>query len=65
MAPQSDSANREERKAPFSLGEFLFRIAKPLFVGLFAILLFVLGEAMVHSRFFQGSRSRSNGTVGQ
>ena len=41
------------------------RIAKPLFVTVLAVLIFLLGQAMVHNRFFQGERYRNNGTVGQ
>ena len=66
MTTHSDLADRTARKSHrLTLGEFMLRIAKPLFVGLFAVLLFLLGQAMVQHRFFQGSRYRDNGTVGQ
>jgi hypothetical protein len=64
MIPQSDSADRATRKThPFE--KFMARIAKPLFVTVLAVLIFLLGQAMVHNRFFQGERYRNNGTVGQ
>jgi hypothetical protein len=36
-----------------------------MFVAVLVVLIFLLGEAMVHHRFFQGERYRDNGTVGQ
>jgi hypothetical protein len=60
-----ESARATRKTHRFSVGEFLLRIAKPLFVTLLAVLLFLLGQAMVRHRFFQGSRYRDNGTVGQ
>ena len=61
-----DSTDRGEKKARRStVEEFFIRFGKPLFVGMLMVLIFLLGEAMVHHRFFQGSRYRDNGSVGQ
>jgi hypothetical protein len=66
MIHESDSATRATRKAHrFSFGEFLCRIAKPLFVTVLAVLIFLLGQAMVQHRFFRGGRYHANGSVGQ
>lgn len=66
MTTRSDSTDRGRRKARrFVVGEFFFRFGKIMFVGVLVVLIFVLGEAMVHHRFFQGGRYHENGSVGQ
>jgi hypothetical protein len=49
----------------FAFAEFMFRIGKVMFVAVLFILIFLLGEAMVHRRFLQGGRYHQNGSVGQ
>ena len=66
MTTHLDSADRGRRKRRrFSFGEFFLRFGKPLFVGVLIVLIFLLGEAMVRHRFFQGGRYHANGSVGQ
>lgn len=66
MITHSDSTHgKARRRYWFSVGEFLFRIRKTLFVAVLAILMFLLGEAMVHNRFFEGGRYHQNGSIGQ
>jgi hypothetical protein len=66
MTTHLDSVDQGRRKhRRLSFGEFFLRFGKPLFVGLLIVLIFMLGEAMVRHRFFQGSRYRDNGSVGQ
>jgi len=36
-----------------------------LFALLLAVLFFLLGQSMVHHRFFQGGRVHRNGSIGQ
>ena len=66
MTTHSDSTDRGTRKhRRFAVGEFFFRFGKIMFVAVLVVLIVLLGEAMVHHRFFQGERYRDNGTVGQ
>ena len=66
MITRSDSTHdKARRRHRFSVGEFLFRIRKTLFVVVLVILMFLLGEAMVHHRFFEGGRYHQNGSIGQ
>ncbi len=60
--PDARGARRGGR---FDLGAFLFGVGRVLFIVLFALLLFLLGQAMVSHRFFQGGRYNQNGTLGQ
>jgi hypothetical protein len=39
--------------------------AKFLFIVFFVVILFLLGQSMVHHRFFEGGRFHRNGSVGQ
>ena len=43
---------------PFGIGQFLFVIV-------LAVILFLVGQSMVHHRFFQGGREHRNGSIGQ
>jgi hypothetical protein len=36
-----------------------------LFLAVLAFLFFLLGQSMVHHRFFQGGRVHRNGSIGQ
>ena len=67
MIPHSDSTHGETRQASpvFHWGVPASYLGRRCLWLVLAILMFLLGEAMVHSRFFQGSRNRHNGTVGQ
>ncbi len=42
-----------------------FGIRQFLFVFVLAVILFLLGQSMVHHRFFQGGREHRNGSNGQ
>ena len=42
----------------FGIGQFLF-------VVVLAVILFLLGQSMVHHRFFEGGRVHRNGSIGQ
>ena len=42
----------------FGIGHFLF-------VVVLAVILVLLGQSMVHHRFFQGGREHRNGSIGQ
>lgn len=42
----------------FGMGSFLF-------LAVLAFLFFLLGQSMVHHRFFQGGRVHRNGSIGQ
>ena len=65
MTPHSDSVDATRKARRVAVEDFLCRIAKPVLVGLLMVLIFLLGQAMVHHRFFQGGRDRPNGTIGQ
>ena len=65
MIPHSDSVVATRKARRVAVGEFLIRATKPLLVGLLVVLIFLLGQAMVHHRFFQGGRDRADGTIGQ
>ena len=65
MIPHSDSVGGTRKARRLAVGEFLVRAAKPLLVGLLVVLMFLLGQAMVQHRFFQGGRYHANGSVGQ
>jgi hypothetical protein len=57
MAKNSDKAAPAREKSPwFQVGQFLFLI------GL-AIAVFLLGQSMVHHRFFRGGWINQNGTL--
>jgi hypothetical protein len=43
----------------------LGKILKAVLLTIFVILLFLLGQSMVHNRFFRGGRVHQNGSVGQ
>jgi hypothetical protein len=53
------------RRLHFAIGPFLYGIGRILFVAVFILLLFFLGQAMVRQRFFQGGHYNRNGTVSQ
>ena len=59
MDIDANPATNPEQKRPLS------GIITTLFVLIFALLVFLLGVAMVHHRFFQGEREHRNGSVGQ
>lgn len=42
----------------FGIGQFLF-------VVVLAVILVLLGQSMMHHRFFQGGREHRNGSIGQ
>jgi hypothetical protein len=66
MTTHLDSTDRRKKKARrVAVEEFFIRFGKPLFVGVLIVLIFMLGEAMVQHRFFQGGRYHANGSVGQ
>jgi hypothetical protein len=66
MTTHSDVTARRERKAHgFAPGEFLYRLGKPLFVGLIFFLMFLLGTTMVQHRFFRGGHYDRNGKITQ
>jgi hypothetical protein len=50
------SAGREP--SPFGRGQFLF-------VVVLAVILFLLGQSMVHHHFHEGGRDHGNGSIGQ
>jgi len=52
-------------KAPAGRTPPSFGLEKFLFAVVLAVILFVLGQSMVHHRFFQGGRVHQNGSVGQ
>lgn len=65
MIPNSDSVVGTRKARRVAVEDFLCRIAKPLLVCLLVVLIFLLGQAMVQHRFFQGGRYHANGSVGQ
>jgi hypothetical protein len=66
MIPHLDSADRGVRRyLGLSIGELLYRVGKVLLVAVLFVLFFLLGQAMVRNRFFQGGRYHANGSVGQ
>jgi hypothetical protein len=66
MALQWNSADRSERRrGKFAIGEFLYQLGKVFLVAVMFVLFFLLGQAMVRHRFFQGGRYHANGSVGQ
>ncbi len=59
MEIHSNPAPQGESK-PHRLGIWKF-----VFVAIFFILLFLLGDSMVQHRFFSGGRVHDNGSIGQ
>jgi hypothetical protein len=59
MTTHSKKTALAERKPPS------FGIRQLLFAVLLAVLFFLLGQDMVHHRFFQGQRFHRNGSIGQ
>jgi hypothetical protein len=59
MTTHSNSKPRADRKA---IG---FGIGSVLFVAVLVVILFLLGQSMVHHRFHQGGRVHRNGSFGQ
>jgi hypothetical protein len=66
MIEPPDSTQGGTRKTRrFAVGDFFLRFGKIMFVAVLVVLFFLLAQDMVRHRFFQGSRNRANGTVGQ
>ena len=66
MARRSDVAARTtEGPRRFTLGEFLYRVGKVLFVAVLFLLFYALAQDMVRHRFFRGERYHRNGALGQ
>jgi hypothetical protein len=65
IGPWNSAARGGRGAHHFSLGVFLYGIARVLFIVLFAVVLFLLGQAMVSHRFFHGGRYNRNGTLQQ
>jgi len=59
MTTYSKKTALAERKPPS------FGIRQLLFAVFLAVLFFLLGQSMVHHRFFEGGRFHRNGSVGQ
>jgi hypothetical protein len=59
MTISSNTPGSEEPKSRWSgIGKFLFIVA-------LVIIFYLLGQSMVHHRFFQGGRVHRNGSIGQ
>jgi len=59
MTTYSKKTAHAGRKPPsFGIRQFLFAL-------FLAVLFFLLGQSMVHHRFFEGSRFHRNGSIGQ
>jgi hypothetical protein len=59
MTTSLNTSARAGRTPPsFGLEKFLFAVV-------LAVIFFLLGQSMVHHRFFEGGRVHRNGSIGQ
>ena len=66
MATHSDSAEDGTQKPHhFDVEELLFRAGRIVLVAALFVLILLLGQSMVHHRFFRGGHFNRNGTLTQ
>jgi hypothetical protein len=66
MATHSDSAdNGTQKPHRFDAKELLYRVGRVVLVAVLFISILLLGQSMVHHRFFRGGHFNRNGILTQ